>query len=136
LRILRVDDEKEFVLLVESALKREGYTVSIAFDGEEGVEKAKIEKPDLIICDINMPKKDGYGVLRDIRRGPDKNITFIMLSAIEDFKKIEEAYEYEADFYISKPVELAILLRSVRILLDVAKNRRMNEESQDEEKAR
>ena len=135
-KILVIDDEKEFVFLVEGVLRKEGYAVVTAYDGEEGLDKAKIEKPDIIICDITMPKKDGYGVLKDIRQGPGKNTPFVMLSGIDEFKKIEEAYDYEADFYISKPVEMPILLRSVRVLLDVARNRKTSEGGQDEKAQR
>jgi len=131
-KILVIDDEKGFVLLVKYILKRDGYTVITAYDGEEGLEKAKKEKPDLIICDINMPKKNGYEVLQGIRREVDKNVPFIMLTMVDEFRKVEEVYEYDATFYIAKPVEFAILLRSVRVLLDVEKNRRASQEGQDE----
>ncbi len=120
-KILIIDDEKDFLSLLQGALSGEGYDVVSAVDGDEGLNKAKKDKFDLIICDIRMPKKDGYEVLKGVRQDVDKHLPFIMLTAIEDFKNIEEAYDYEADFYMSKPVEFVSLLKNVRILLNLHK---------------
>ncbi|MFH1752599.1 MAG: response regulator [Candidatus Omnitrophota bacterium] len=123
-KILIIDDEKDFLDLLESALKRHGYDVIKATDGVEGVEKAKSQKPDMVICDIRMPKKDGYAVLKEIRQDIDKNLPVIILSAIDDFRNIQEAYDYEADFYVSKPVEFVTFLKNVRALLNINRNKR------------
>ena len=118
-KILIIDDEKEFLDLLENALKRQGYDVIKAVDGIEGLERARSQKPDMVICDIRMPNKDGYAVLKEIRKDIDKNLPIIMLSAIEDFKNIQEAYDCEADFYVSKPVEFITLLKNIRALLNI-----------------
>jgi len=122
-KILLIDDEKEFLDLLNKWLTAEGYDVAEAMDGKEGIAKVKAEKPDLIICDIRMPKMDGQAVLKEVRRDIDKDIPFIMLTAVEDFKSVEEAYEEEADFYLTKPVKIAELSKNVKLLLDLKKNR-------------
>jgi DNA-binding response OmpR family regulator len=123
-KILIIDDEKDFISMLEEMLVKGGYEVITAFDGEEGLEKVKAQRPDLVICDIKMPKKDGYEVLKGIRQKVDKNLPVIILSAIEDFKNVQEAYSCEADFYISKPVEFVPLLKNVRALLSMRKNKK------------
>jgi DNA-binding response OmpR family regulator len=124
-KVLVIDDEKDFLELIGSALRsRGGYEVHTALDGEEGLAKARSEKPDLVICDIRMPKMSGYDVLKGIREEVDKNMPVIILSAIEDFKNVQKAYEGEADFYISKPVEIALLIKNVRTLISLSKSKR------------
>ena len=78
-KILIVDDEKNIVDIIAFNLKKEGYTVITAADGEEGVQKAMEENPDLILLDIMMPKMDGYEVCKKIRE--KKNTPIIMLTA-------------------------------------------------------
>ncbi len=123
-KILIIDDERDFLDLLESALKRQGYDVVKAADGVEGMEMARSQKPDLVICDIRMPNKDGYAVLKEIRHNIDRNLPVIILSAIEDFKNVQEAYDYEADFYVSKPVEFITFLKNIRALLNIRKSKK------------
>ena len=86
-KILIVDDEKNIVDIIAFNLKKEGYTVITAADGEEGVQKAMEENPDLILLDIMMPKLDGYEVCKKIRE--KKNTPIIMLTArAEELDKV------------------------------------------------
>lgn len=86
-KILIVDDEKNIVDIIAFNLKKEGYTVITATDGEEGVQKAMEENPDLILLDIMMPKMDGYEVCKKIRE--KKNTPIIMLTArAEELDKV------------------------------------------------
>ena len=86
-KILIVDDEKNIVDIIAFNLKKEGYTVITAADGEEGVQKAMEENPDLILLDIMMPKMDGYEVCKKIRE--KKNTPIIMLTArAEELDKV------------------------------------------------
>jgi len=122
-KILIIDDEQKLLDLLRLSLEMENYKVITARDGEEGLAKIKEHDPDLIICDIIMPKVDGYEVLRQVKQGDKKWVPFIMLSAVTDFKKIEQAYEGDIDFYLTKPVEPVILLKNIKTLLSLAKNR-------------
>ena len=78
-KILIVDDEKNIVDIIAFNLKKEGYQIIKAADGEEGVQKAMEENPDLILLDIMMPKMDGYEACKKIRE--KKNTPIIMLTA-------------------------------------------------------
>ena len=100
-KILIVDDEKNIVDIIAFNLKKEGYTVITAADGEEGVQKAMEENPDLILLDIMMPKMDGYEVCKKIRE--KKNTPIIMLTArAEELDKVL-GLELGADDYVTKP---------------------------------
>jgi len=122
LKILVIDDEKDFADLVAEQLELDGYEVFKAHDGEEGLLKTRTYNPDLIICDVRMPKKTGFEVLRELKKSGIR-IPFIMLTAVDDFEMIKEAYVGEVDFYITKPVRLEKLIKNVRIVLNLARSR-------------
>lgn len=122
-KILIIDDEESFLELLKSQLELEGYLVITALNGEEGIEKAKQEPPDLIICDIKMPKKNGYEVLKEIRQDKTRWIPFIMLSALTDFDNMKKAYDGDSDFYLSKPVQLELLSKNIQTLLALSQKR-------------
>lgn len=97
-KILVVDDDCDFVQLLEFDLRKRGYDVVTAFNGEEGFERAKAEKPDLIILDIKMPKVDGYTFVRHLKREEDTRETpLIVLTSYEPMKdmfKLEGVQDY------------------------------------------
>ena len=123
-KILIIDDEQGFLDLVSERLELEGYDVATAFDGENGIQKAKTWHPDLIICDVKMPKKDGFEVLKNLRHEKNMRVPFVMMTLVDDFEKIKKAYDEEADFYVTKPVELARLSKNIRILLNLSQTRK------------
>ncbi len=80
-KILLIEDEKTMVNLLKKKLIREGYDISVAWDGEEGFEKIKEIRPDLILLDIVMPKVDGFGVMEKIAKDKElKKIPIIIIS--------------------------------------------------------
>ena len=114
-KILIVDDEKNIVDIIAFNLKKEGYTVITAADGEEGVQKAMEENPDLILLDIMMPKLDGYEVCKKIRE--KKNTPIIMLTArAEELDKVL-GLELGADDYVTKPFGVRELMARVKAIL-------------------
>ncbi len=123
-KILVIDDEKEFLDLMKNRLMQEGYSIVTAQEGNEGIERAKKENPDLVICDIKMPGKSGYAVLKEIRKNVDKFLPVIIVSVLSAYDNIKEAYDDEADFYISKPVEMVALSRNIRTILNLSRNKR------------
>lgn len=123
-KILVIDDEKDFLDVMEKRLNVEGYHVLTALNGIEGLKMAKEKRPDLIICDIKMPIKDGFEVLREIRKNISAKLPIIIASAMDDHDKISRAYDGEANFYASKPIEMATLTRNIRTLLNLYKSRR------------
>ena len=117
-KILLVDDEKDMVETVAMRLEANGYQVIKAYDGSEGLEKAKKEKPDLIILDLMLPKMDGYkicGLLKADARYSKIPVIMFTARAQEADKKMGE--EVGADAYITKPFEPHVLVEKMRELL-------------------
>ena len=114
-KILIVDDEKNIVDIIAFNLKKEGYTVITAADGEEGVQKAMEENPDLILLDIMMPKMDGWQVCREIRE--TSKVPIIMLTARSEERDELQGFELGVDEYISKPFSPKILVARVNAIL-------------------
>ena len=100
-KILVVDDEASIVTMLAYNLKKEGYDVITAEDGEVALEKFESEKPDLLLLDIMMPKMDGYEVCRKIRE--KSNVPIIMLTARADEVDKVVGLEMGADDYVTKP---------------------------------
>jgi two-component system, OmpR family, alkaline phosphatase synthesis response regulator PhoP len=104
LNVLVCDDERHIVRLIQVNLERQGYQVVTAFDGKEGLEKVRSEKPDLCVLDVMMPYMDGFEVLKNIRKDPEtENLPVIMLTAKAQDKDVFEGYHYGADMYLTKP---------------------------------
>ena len=111
-KILIVDDEKNIADIIAFNLKKEGYQVIKAADGEEGVKMAMEENPDLILLDIMMPKMDGYEAWKKIRE--KKNTPIIMLTArAEELDKVL-GLELGADDYVTKPFGVRELMARVK----------------------
>ena len=98
-KVLIVDDEKAIVDILNHNLKREGYETLEAFDGEEAVNLAKEEKPDLILLDVMLPKMDGFSVCKAIRQ--TSNVPILMVTAKEDVVDKIIGLELGADDYIT-----------------------------------
>lgn len=113
-RILLVDDEPKILKVVEKVLTKEGYEVIKAADGEEAMQRFYMEKPDLVVLDLMLPKKDGYEVCQAVRRAGDTPI--IILSARgEEMDKII-GFRMGVDDYVTKPFstsELALRIKAV-----------------------
>ncbi len=104
LKILVCDDERHIVRLIQVNLERQGYQVVTAYDGKEGLEKIRAEKPNLVVLDVMMPYMDGFEVLKSLRREPEtENLPVIMLTAKAQDKDVFEGYHYGADMYLTKP---------------------------------
>jgi len=104
LKVLVCDDERHIVRLIQVNLERQGYIVVTAFDGKEGLEKIRAEKPNIVVLDVMMPYMDGFEVLKTIRREPEtENLPVIMLTAKAQDKDVFEGYHYGADMYLTKP---------------------------------
>jgi DNA-binding response OmpR family regulator len=117
-KILLVEDEKDLVETVTLRLEAAGYEVIPAYDGREGLAKAKKEKPDLIILDLMLPKMDGYKVCGLLKADTRYNkIPIIMFTARAQESDKKMGQEVCADAYITKPFEPEALLEKVRQLL-------------------
>ena len=117
-KILLVDDERDLVETVTYRLEASGYEVHPAYDGQEGLDKARKEKPDLIILDLMLPKMDGYKMCRMLKFDEKyKKIPIIMFTARAQESDIEMGMEVGADAYITKPFEPQALLAKIQELL-------------------
>ncbi|MBL7151281.1 MAG: response regulator [Candidatus Omnitrophica bacterium] len=121
-RILLVDDEAQLVEMVKMRLEASGYEVLSAFDGQEALDKARKEKPDLIILDLMLPKIDGYKVCRMLKFDEKyKNIPIILFSARAQETDVKLGKEVGADAYITKPFDPPSLLEKIKELLQEPK---------------
>lgn len=118
-KILVIEDDKTVRTSLEYVLKTESYEVIIAQDGEEGIKLAKSSLPDLIICDIMMPKLNGYQVLKEMRtHEATAAIPFIFLTAKIQKKDLRRGMNLGADDYITKPFAIDEILTSIRTRLE------------------
>jgi two-component system, OmpR family, alkaline phosphatase synthesis response regulator PhoP len=116
-KILIADDEPDILEIINYNLSKEGYQVTMAKDGDEALAKAKVIKPELIILDIMMPKKNGVEVCELLRSKPAfKDTLIIFLTALSDESSQVKGLETGADDYISKPVSPKVLLSKVNSL--------------------
>ncbi|RLJ65645.1 two-component system alkaline phosphatase synthesis response regulator PhoP [Lacinutrix venerupis] len=118
IKILLVDDEPDILEIVGYNLSQEGYQVTTASNGIEGVALAKSEKPQLIILDVMMPKMDGIETCEQIRKLPElKNSLITFLTARgEDYSQVA-GFDAGADDYITKPIKPKVLVSKVKALL-------------------
>jgi len=122
-KILVIDDEPDMVTYLTTLLEDNGYEVVTASDGEEGLEKVKAERPDLISLDLLMPNKTGIKMYRELRKDPEiGNTPVVMVTGFGkddvpsmDFKKwIHERSIKAPEAYIEKPVQPEVLLSAVK----------------------
>lgn len=119
-KILIIEDDPFFIRLCLKVLEDEGFAVSTAGDGELGIEKFKEVKPDLVLLDIILPKKDGIDVLREIRSNPDKDLAqkpIIILTNLFEESTQRKMEGLNIDSYLIKastsPDELVAKVKSV-----------------------
>lgn len=117
-RILIADDDESIIELLSYNLKKEGFEVVLASNGEEALRKTKEFLPDLIILDVMMPMFDGIDVCGQLREIPEFSDTLIIFSSArsEDFTQLS-AYGAGADDYIVKPVKPKILISRIKAML-------------------
>ena len=111
-KILIVDDEKAIVDILNYNLSKEGYKTLEAHDGEQAISMAETEKPDLILLDVMLPKKDGFTVCKELRA--NSNVPIIMVTAKEDVVDKIIGLELGADDYITKPFSVREVIARVK----------------------
>jgi len=117
-RILVVDDETAISELVCEALKRQGFRVDTAADGDTALEKAEASLPDLILLDLMLPRLDGWEVCRRLKNQPEtKRIPIMMLTARRDEREVIAGLEIGADDYLKKPFSLGELVARTKALI-------------------
>jgi signal transduction histidine kinase len=117
-KILVIDDEEWLREMIQLALRQHGYEVIEAHNGHDGIEKARKELPDLILCDVNMGKVDGYLTLAALRtEAPTAAIPFILMTGLADNAGMRHGMELGADDYLPKPFTTDVLYAAVEARL-------------------
>lgn len=117
-KILIIDDEPDIRILLKYALEKEGYIVDVVEGGVQGIEKAGLNVPDLILLDVMMPGMDGMETCQELRKNPLFDSTFIcfLTARSEDYSQIA-GFDSGADDYISKPIKPKVLVSRINGIL-------------------
>ena len=117
-RILIADDEENIVISLEFLMKREGFEVLVAQDGEQAVEMIRAERPDLVLLDVMMPKKSGFEVCQEIKSDPElSSVKILMLTAKGRETEVAKGLALGADSYVTKPFSTKELVEQIRNIL-------------------
>jgi DNA-binding response OmpR family regulator len=120
-KVLIADDEQNIVISLEFLLKREGFEVLVAADGEAALQMIAEHHPDLVLLDVMMPKRNGYEVCQRMREHPEwRGIKIIMLSAKGRDVEVSKGVSLGADLYVTKPFSNAELVAQINALLAAA----------------
>lgn len=122
-KILAIDNELGVLDALRDMLTERGHEVIYALSGEEGVVKFKKENPDIVICDIKMPGKDGYEVLKEIKKNANEWRPVIMLTVLNEMAHMRKAYDYEADYYLTKPFKAEDIIKTIHTMLAIRGSR-------------
>lgn len=126
-KLLMIDDEPNYPTAFKYYLESKGnFKVNIAVSGEEGIESAKKEKPDLIFLDVMMPGIDGIATLKILKSVEElKDIPVVMLTAVETERAMSEAKKYEVAAYMKKPLDIDLMVAKIEEIKnkkDIIKN--------------
>ena len=117
-KILIVEDEASLVEVLSYNLQREGYEVAIAKEGREGLRKAQMQLPELVILDLMLPGLNGLDICRELRASPrTSDIIILMLTAKGEETDQVVGFAMGADDYVTKPFSVKVLLQRIRVLL-------------------
>lgn len=114
--ILVIDDDATTLKIVEHALKQAGYLVLLAANGEEGIQIAQKNNPDIIITDVLMPNMDGFMLLKEVKH--DENMRSKSVLILTSRQNVGDTFRrFGADGFLTKPVDPALLLAEIKRLL-------------------
>ena len=117
-KILVADDEPNIVISIEYLMKREGYTVLVARDGQEALDMIARDRPDLVLLDVMMPKKSGFEVCQAVRASEElQSIKILMLTAKGRDTDLAKGLALGADAYMTKPFSTRELVQKVAEML-------------------
>jgi DNA-binding response OmpR family regulator len=120
-KVLIVDDEEVIRKFLKIHLAKLGYEVKEAADGEQAIEELGKDDFDLLICDILMPKKDGWEVVKEVKsNSKTKHLPVILLTAKNEDSDMFKGYDLGANYYMTKPFTKAQLIYGLRLMLNEA----------------
>ena len=118
-KILIADDEQNIVISLEFLMKREGFEVVVANDGEEAIRRIRADQPDLVLLDVMMPKKSGFEVCQEVKADPALGgVRILMLTAKGRDTEVAKGLALGADAYMTKPFSTRELVDKVRSMLE------------------
>ena len=116
-KILVIDDDVDLVVVMKGTLESKLFEVIVAYNGQEGLEKAKAEKPDLIILDIMMPVMDGFNFAEQLSKDP--SLTSIPVLALTSFSEsLGQPFPFQVSEYLTKPIKPKDLIAKVQSHLE------------------
>ena len=116
-RILIIEDERGLTDVLSYNLQREGYDIIVAHDGQEGLRKAQMQLPDVVLLDLMLPGLDGLDVCRELRAGErTRNVPILMLTAKAEETDQVVGFSMGADDYVTKPFSVKVLLQRIKAL--------------------
>lgn len=119
-KILIVDDEPNIVISLEFLMKKEGFSVAVASDGDEALAKVASFAPDLVLLDVMMPRKSGFEVCEALRADPaNGDLLIVMLTAKGRDTEVAKGLAIGADAYVTKPFSTKDLVTRVKTMLGV-----------------
>ncbi len=126
IKILVADDEKEVLDIMARKIQEQGYDVVKASDGNDALEKIIREAPDVILLDINMPGRNGFEILKDVRENPtaSKWQPVIIVSACNELDDLRKGYKLQADHYITKPCSIEDIIKAIKLMVSLIPQRK------------
>jgi len=119
IHVLLVEDEKTLSMIIKDTLEEQGFLISIAFNGEEGLRTFYTQKPDVVVADVMMPRMDGFEMVRRIRQ-TDRTTPVLFLTARSGINDVVEGFELGANDYLKKPFSMQELIIRIKALLHKA----------------
>ena len=118
-KVLIADDEQNIVISLEFLMKREGFEVVVANDGEEAIRRIRADQPDLVLLDVMMPKNSGFEVCQEVKSDPALGgVRILMLTAKGRDTEVAKGLALGADAYMTKPFSTRELVDKVRSMLE------------------
>ena len=115
IKVLLAEDEQTLALIIKDTLEAQGFIIETAKNGEEGLQKFFMEKPDVLVADVMMPKMDGFEMVKRIRLS-DKHTPVLFLTARSAINDVVEGFELGANDYLKKPFGMQELIVRIKAL--------------------
>ena len=115
IKVLLAEDEQTLALIIKDTLEAQGFNIETAKNGEEGLQKFFMEKPDVLVADVMMPKMDGFEMVKRIRQS-DKHTPVLFLTARSAINDVVEGFELGANDYLKKPFGMQELMVRMKAL--------------------
>ena len=130
IKVLIADDERDILDIMAKKIAQEGFLVVTAHDGQEAWEKIVSELPDVVVLDLSMPRMDGLGVLKNLRKTPPcaKWIPVIIVSGQGELQDVHQGLSLEADHYLIKPCPVNDILKAIELMVSLIPLRKSSDE--------